>query len=179
MRRPSSTIRTILLLGGTATLAGATHPEATLKSETTRVAAGASWSVTGEEFLAGQKVQLMLQGALAEYPLREVQATDAGTLSLSLEIPATVRPGAYSLVAIADDGETVARLDVTIDAASPVAMAEHEIADERDAGHGGMTEARADEMPIERSRASLEWGVIGLLIGLAGGFGLSLVRRPA
>ena len=44
-------------------------------------------------------------------------------------------------------------------------------------GHAGaeMTEARADELPIERSRS----GVIGLLVGLSAGYGLSLVRGRA
>ncbi len=36
--------------------------------------------------------------------------------------------------------------------------------------------ARAEELPIQRSRRGAEWGVIGLLIGLAAGLGVSLIR---
>jgi hypothetical protein len=150
------------------------HPEAALKSDVTSVPAGTAWSVRGEKFAAGQKVQLALQGTLAAYKLRDVQAAGDGTFTLSLDIPAEVAPGAYRLVALADDGDAVAKLDVTVEpAAAPVAMAEHEMAAE-----GGAV-ARADELPIQRSRSGAEWGVIGLLIGLAGGFGMSLLRRPA
>jgi len=38
-------------------------------------------------------------------------------------------------------------------------------------------EARAEEIRIERSRAGLEWGIIGLLVGLAADAGAALVRR--
>ena len=171
----------VLLVAGLASFAGlgaVPHPEATLKSEVKSVRAGQTWPVRGEKFSAGQAVSLRLQGALDEYALRDVQAANDGTFALTLEIPREVRPGAYRLVAMADDGDAVARLDVTIEAATPVEMAEHEMATEGGAAHGG-AEARADELPIQRSRSGVEWGVIGLLIGLAGGFGLSLLRRTA
>jgi hypothetical protein len=168
-------LRTLLAcFAVSATLGAAAHPEAALKSDVTSVRAGTAWPVRGEKFAADQKVQLALQGALAAYKLREVQAAGDGTFTLSLDIPAEVRPGTYRLVALADDGDAVAKLDVTVEpAAAPVAMAEHEMAAE-----GGAV-ARADELPIQRSRSGAEWGVIGLLIGLAGGFGLTLLRRPA
>ena len=47
------------------------------------------------------------------------------------------------------------------------------------ASHDMASMARADELPIERSRAGFEWGVIGLIIGLAAGLGIAMVRHPA
>jgi hypothetical protein len=181
MRRHSIPLRTLLACFAVSVTFGAVaHPEATLKSDVTSVRAGTAWPVRGENFQADQKVQLALQGALAEYKLREAQAANDGTFILSLDIPAEMRPGGYRLVALADDGDTVANLDVTVEpAATPVASAGHEVAAEGGVSHGGGSEARADELPIQRSRSGAEWGVIGLLIGLAGGFGLTLLRRPA
>jgi hypothetical protein len=57
-------------------------------------------------------------------------------------------------------------------------MPEHETMNASAMSHSG-TEARADEMPIQRSRSGAEWGLIGLLVGFAGGAGLSLLRRRA
>ena len=37
--------------------------------------------------------------------------------------------------------------------------------------------ARAEDLPIQRSRSEAECGVIGLVIGLTGGLGVSMIRR--
>ena len=37
--------------------------------------------------------------------------------------------------------------------------------------------ARAADLPIQRSRSGAEWGVIGLVIGLMGDLGVSMIRR--
>lgn len=170
----------LVVLGlAAATLSAAAHPEATLKSTRTSVAAGSTMPVEGLEFDAGATVQLVLRGALAEYELRSVTPGDEGTFQLDLEIPRETRPGEYRLVALASDGDVHAQLDVVVMAAAPQDMmeeGEHEMAG--DSGErGGMDGmARADEIPIERSRAGIEWGVIGLLIGIAGGAGAVILR---
>jgi hypothetical protein len=162
--------------------AAGSHPEATLKAARSVAAAGTALPVTGEHFAANGKVLLALRGALGEYRLAEVTATGEGTLALSLDIPADVRPGRYQLIAVADDGDVVARLELTMEppagdsresaAGGEDAMANRPVAGEHD------TMARADDMPIERSRNGMEWGIIGLVVGLAGGLGLGLLRRP-
>jgi hypothetical protein len=158
------------------TTTAALHPEATLKSAVTAVRAGQSLPVQGEKFTANQKVKLALQGALSTYELREVQAGGEGTFDIQLDVPREVRPGSYRLVALADDGDVVARIDLTVEAAPPATADEHAMHGV-DAGDGEQPVARADELRIERSRSGVEWGAIGLLIGLAGGLGLSLLRR--
>lgn len=187
MRRPAIHRPGILLtLAAAASLGATLHPTAVLTSETTTIRAGTAWSVQGRQFIPDEPVQLVLQGAFDEYDLTEVRATADSTFSVSLDVPADVRPGTYRLAAIVPDGDVAASLDVTIQAAAPD-MADHEMtggemagemADEGAMAHMGSADARADDLPIERSRDGLEWGVIGLFIGLAGGLGMSLVRKP-
>lgn len=150
------------------------HPEATLKSPLTSVAAGAALPLQGEEFLPGDAVQLVLRGPLSEYLLGPAVAADDGTFAIELSIPADVDPGGYRLVALSSDGDVSASLELTVAPAAPVGSgAGAQDQDEHDA----MTPvARSDERPIERSRAGIEWGVLGLLVGLAAGWGLGLLR---
>ena len=160
------------VLALTGVLIAAVHPEAVLKSSQSAVEAGQDLPLVGEEFGNGGTFSLVLLGALNEYALREVKASENGTFTIDLGIPANVRPGQYQLVAYAPDGDRVATLDVSVMAASP-ATAEQGHDDAGSSASG----ARADEMIIQRSTTGAGWGVIGLVIGLAGGLGLSLLRR--
>lgn len=155
------------------------HPEATLKAARSSAAAGAVLPITGENFAKSQTVVLQLRGALGEYGLGEVTATEAGTLALPLEIPADVRPGRYQLVAVADDGDVVARLDLTLEPAAAIPPAAAGVEGAMGTQMAGEHEmmARADDMVIERSMSGAGWAIIGLLVGLAGGLGLGLLRR--
>lgn len=162
-----------IIAASAAVLAAARHPDALLKSSVSTVGAGATMPLEGEMFLPDQKVKLMLQGAFNEYDLPEIKANVEGKFSTTLEIPSDVRPGAYALVAIANDGDIVARLEVSVEAA-------HEAAGHDMTAMAGRWEtaptARAEDMPIERSRSGIEWGTIGLLIGLSAGLGVSVLR---
>ncbi len=160
-----------------AALPSSAHEKAVLESSRSSVSAGAVLPLDGRDFGADESYVLRLVGALREYGLGEVEADAEGLFSIELAIPGSVTPGAYQVVAVAPDGDVAARLDLTVleaEAAAP------EGAEERPAGEAAHEAAprvaRADAMPIERSRSGIEWGVIGLLIGLAGGLGLGLMR---
>ena len=161
-----------------ATLPSVGHEKAVLESSRSSVPAGAVLPLDGREFGAGESYVLRLVGALREYELGEVEADADGLFSIELTIPGSVTPGTYQVVAVAPDGDVAARLDLTVLEAE---AAEPEGAEERPAGRAANEAAprvaRADEMPIERSRSGLEWGVIGLLIGGAGGLGLGLIKK--
>lgn len=168
-------ISRILLLALVGVSIAAVHPEAVLKSSQSVVEAGGDLPLIGEEFGDGGMFTLVLLGALNEYTLRDVEASEDGTFTIDLAIPANVRPGNYQLVAFAPDGDRAATLDVSVTAASPAATEEGpDDAGERDENMA--SGATAEEMMIQRSTTGMGWGVIGLLIGLAGGFGLALLR---
>lgn len=152
------------------------HEEAVLRSPRSSVAAGDTVPVNGADFSPGVTYELRLVGALREFDLRSIEGGADGTIELTVLIPRGVSPGDYKLVAIAPDGDRVASLDLTV--LEP--LADH--SDTANAGsepaHAEMEqEARADGMRIERSRRGAEWGAIGLVIGLAAGIGIMLVRR--
>jgi len=152
----------------------AAHDEGTISSPSTSVVAGTSIALTGAGFVPGEAHRLVLRGALEEYELLHVTAGADSTFTLEMTIMADVRPGQYMIAAVAPDGAEVATLNMPVLAA--LSEAESTQA-EGPSGSGGIPEARADERVIERSRAGFEWGVIGLLIGLAGGLGLGLMGR--
>ncbi|MFQ5747470.1 MAG: hypothetical protein ACE5HF_09680 [Gemmatimonadota bacterium] len=157
------------------------HGEAVLKSALSSVEAGGTLPVTGREFPKGETVTLRLLGVFDEFDLPPARPDSSGAFELSLEIPADVPPGRYQLAAFAPDGDELARLAVTVEAATGSSgAADHGAAEAPPDEMGRMHEdasARADDMPIERSRSGLEWGIIGLLIGLSGGAGAVLLLR--
>jgi hypothetical protein len=161
-----------------ATLPSVAHEKAVLESSRSSVPAGAVLPLDGRDFGPGGSYVLRLVGALREYELGEVEADADGLFSIELAIPGSVTPGTYQVVAVAPDGDVAARLDLTVLEAE---AAEPEGAEERPAGRAAHEAAprvaRADEMPIERSRSGLEWGVISLLIGGAAGMGLGLLKK--
>lgn len=163
----------VLVLAGV--LMAAVHPEAILKSTQSTVETGRDLPLVGEEFGNGGTFTLVLLGALNEYTLRDVEANADGTFSIDLGIPENVRPGNYQLVAFAPDGDRAATLDVSVTAVAPaVANEGPDVAGEHDENMA--SGATAEDMIIQRSTTGVGWGVIGLVVGLAGGFGLALLR---
>lgn len=188
-REPHRTCGTSLLLGAAVLLGAAlavprpaaAHEEAVLEASASAVAAGSSLELTGSEFTADEEFRLRLLGALEEHDLGTVTADSAGTFRLELELPAEARQGRYQLVALAPDGDEVARLDLNVTPAASAGGEEAGPAAEEaggagEASTGGRDEARADEMEIERSRSGVEWAALLLVVGLSGGLGARLLR---
>ena len=164
-----------LSLFGTILLTTAAVHGAALKSTETAVKAGQMLPLEGTGFHAGQTVRLVLLGTLTEYTLREVTLDDTGVFALDLDVPVDVRPGQYQLVALSGEDTREAQMDLSVMAVSQVAAADSH---DQAAGHTEAMDAgaRAEEMTIARATTGAGWGVIGLLIGLAGGAGAMLLR---
>ncbi len=158
------------LLAMVGVLLAAVHG-AVLKSSLSSVEAGRVLPLQGEGFHEAT-FKLVLVGVFDEHTLGHVEVGESGTFSIELEIAADVRAGRYQVVAFNDEGERQAGLDVSVWEA--VRM-DHEVGGQEEtmAMEAG---ASAEEMVIERSRTSAGWGVIGLLVGLAGGLGTVLLR---
>ena len=165
-----------LAILGTVLLTMAAVHGAALTSTEKAVEAGQVLPLEGTGFHAGQTVRLVLLGTLTEYTLREVTVDDAGVFAFDVAVPVDVRPGQYQLLALSGEDTREAAMDLSVMAASQVAVA----ADSHDegAGHNAAMDAgaSAEEMTIARATTGAGWGVIGLLIGLAGGAGVTLLR---
>ena len=168
------------LLGVVSLTMAAVHGAA-LKSSQTGVEAGQALPLEGTGFHAGQTVRLVLLGSLTEYTLREVTVDDEGTFAFDVDVPADVRPGQYQLLALSGEDVREAQMDLSVMAFSQATAAQSH---DDGAGHDEATGhdeamdtgARAEEMTIARATTGAGWGVIGLLIGLAGGAGAVLLK---
>lgn len=171
---PSPAAAVLAALLAAAVLAGApstlqAHGEGTLELASASVAAGEEVAVRGSGFETGSSYRLVLVGALDEREIGEVRPDSAGEFSRSLRVPSDVEDGRYQLTAVAPDGDVVARVELAVVAGS-------------DGGGGADTddadgrEARAGDMTLDRGRSGTEWAVIALLVGLAGGAGVRLLR---
>ncbi len=163
-----------MALLGTVLLTMAAVHGAALTSTEKAVEVGQTLPLEGTGFHAGQTVRLVLLGTLTEYTLREVTVDDAGVFAFDVEVPVDVRPGQYQLLALSGESTREAQMDLSVMAASQVAVA----ADSHDDATMATMDAgaRAEEMTIARATTGAGWGVIGLLIGLAGGAGAMLLR---
>ncbi len=164
-----------LALLGTVLLTMAAVHGAALTSTEKAVEAGQTLPLEGTGFHAGQTVRLVLLGTLTEYTLREVTVDDAGVFAFDVEVPVDVRPGQYQLLALSGEDTREAAMDLSVMAASQVAVADSH---DQAAGHSEAMDAgaRAEEMTISRATTGAGWLVIGLLVGLAGGAGAMLLR---
>lgn len=151
------------------------HGDGVLELASASVAAGAEVVVRGSGFEAGVTYRLVLVGTLEEREIRDVRPDSAGDFSLSLSVPADLDEGRYRLTAVAPDGDVVDRAELAVVGR---AAGEGGAARDGDAGRRAPNAgARAGEMPLDRDRSGVEWGVIGLLVGLSGGLGVGLLRR--
>lgn len=178
MARTTRIAAALLALLAFVTAEAAAHGEATLKSPVESVAAGASLTLDGDDFEPSEANRLILRGALQDYELGTASASADSTFTVQVVVPGDVRPGQYRVVAVAPDGDEVATLDMMVTAASPAGGEGREHAEPAPAGAAhASAEARADDIVVERNRSGVEWGVIGLFIGLAGGLGVGLLAR--
>lgn len=170
----------LLLLAAALALGAAVHGQGRLVLPRSTVAAGDTLHVHGVGFAPGE-VRLDLRGALERYALPAVSVGADSGFAVAWPVPREARPGAYRLVAIADDGDEITRADVAITApvaaADPGPPAHPGHAPEPAHGEWIAEPPRADPMPLERHRSAAEWAVLALLIAGSAAGGLALVRR--
>lgn len=176
MRRHISTLLSLLLAAGVWT-AGATpalaHEDAVLEVDRSAVASGDSVVLNGTEFTAGVEYQLRLVGTLDDHDLGKVRTDSTGRFRLAVSVPTDAGTGRYQLVAVAGDGDEVARVEmrVTRKEGQPSQGGDEEGA------AGDTREPRTDDMDLSRERSGAEWALVLLLIGGSGGLGLFVLQR--
>ncbi len=157
------------------------HGNGVIRLASTQVAGGGTVALTGEKLDKNSDLSLELRGTLDNYPVGRVRTDAAGKFSTNLTLPPSIPGGAYTLVAIAADGDVAARTDIVIGSApggSGTTMPGMP-------GNVGMhTEqqvsgphATAEMMQLERTATTGEWGVIAALILLSFAGGAWLLTR--
>jgi hypothetical protein len=175
MYRNTRRVAAILGLLAVAIATAWAHEKGILKPATRTLTAGDTLAVVGEKLPKRERITLRLVGVGGRIALDTVQADSAGAFAARVLVPGSVPPGAYRLVAVADDGDEVATLDVTVVAAAPAA--DHAAMDHADEALAA-AEPSADPLVLDRARsAAVTWSAVGAIV-LALGLGGALLRRP-
>ena len=156
-----------------ATSLAAVHEEGVLKLASRALVAGDSLPLKGEKFTRSSPLTLALVGMAGRVSLGTVRSDSVGAFTASVLVPRDASAGSYRLVAIAEDGDEVASLDVTVSAAAAAdlaAMPGHERME--------MEEPTGEPLVLDRARSPLvTWSVVtGIGLALIGG--VVLLRRP-
>jgi len=155
-----------------AALAGApavAHEEGVIRLSSPTAAPGQEIEIVGERLPRSMTLTLELRGALANYPLGEIESDDKGAFTTRLALPVEVRPGRYRVMVLASDGDVVARADLVVLAAPPAQIAPAEPIE-----HAHVTDAMMD-LPVSRSTG--EWVAIVAFVVAAVAGGLLLLRN--
>ena len=148
------------------------HEDAVLEADRSAAAAGNTLALDGREFTAGAEYQLRLVGTLDEYDITKVQADSTGRFRVDVTVPSAARPGRYRLVAVAGDGDEVAGADLRVTDRAAASSPPDTAAD----GSASSHRPRIEEMNLPRERSGLDWSLILVLIGGAGGLGAIVLR---
>jgi len=162
----------IALLAGWPAQARA-HEEGVLKPASRTLIAGDSLALAGEKFARNATLELALVGVAGRFDLADVRTDGKGAFSSRLLVPDGTAPGTYRLVAVADDGDEAATLDVTV--ARRTGEHAHGAGEEA----AGPAEPSAEPLALARARSPLvTFGALGgIALALAAGLGLLLTGR--
>jgi len=177
MRKHISVAAIGLAIGLTLAVAVPAYPHGggVIRVASKQVAVGGAFAVTGEKLEKNAELRLELRGVLDNYPIGRVHSDGNGKLSASISIPPAIPVGAYTLVAIAADGDVAARTDLAVGPAADV-TASKEGMPHMPTGMPGM-QASAEMMKIERTTTPGEWAIIVTLILLSFAGGAFLLAR--
>ena len=170
------------------TVRAGAHGTGAIHLASKQIAVGGDLVMKGEKLGANQELKLELRGILDNYPVGLVHTDAKETFAARLPVPAHAPPGAYSLVAIASDGDVSARTDLVV-----VAPTESAAGTGSMGSMGGMpgmpgmagrgmqemsgAHATAEMMKLDQVTTRGEWMIIALFILLSAGAGALLLAR--
>jgi len=137
---------------------------------------GSTITVFGTEFAPNSSVRLELHSTLEKIVFGRVQTSAKGTFQQIVTIPATSRPGQYSIVAVAPDGDVAAQATLMI-AEATVAQEAHPGMHDMP-GMQGMAgpHATAGKMDIPIPITVWGWAVITAIVVGSAATGIWLLR---
>ncbi len=97
----------------------AAHEKGVIRLGSKEVPTGGQLELRGEKLPKSTRVRLELRGTLETLPLADVRTNAAGAFEARLALPAEARAGSYSVVALAADGDIVARAELTVVTTAP------------------------------------------------------------
>ena len=158
----------------------AAHEKGAIVLNTSAIAPGGSILVSGSKLGRNTSVRLELRGALSTFSFGRFYADTAGMLKQQLTIPASTRPGQYTIAAVAADGDVSAQVDLIINPTAATATTHPGMHDMPGMGGMGGAHATAEKMNIPISTTPAGRTVIWIAVLLSASAGLLLLRgtRP-
>jgi hypothetical protein len=101
------------------TAPGIAHEKGIIRLDSKQVPVGGELGLQGEKLPKSATVRLELRGTLETITLSAVRTNAAGKFQAHLPLPSEARAGSYTVVALAGDGDVVARAALVIVAAAP------------------------------------------------------------
>jgi len=177
-------IRRLLLVTGilvlTSSIPAGAHGTGAIHLASKQIPIGGELVLKGEKLGVKEELRLELRGILEKYPVGVVRTDAKEAFSARFTLPPQVPAGAYSLVAIAADGDVGARADLVITAARSAAVT----------GMGGMpgmdghemqemsgAHATAAMMKLDQVTSPGEWMIIVSFILISVGTGALLLAK--
>jgi hypothetical protein len=141
---------------------------------------GATITIFGAEFAHSSSVRLELRGILNKVVFGRVQTSGKGTFQQIVTIPANSKPGQYSIVAVAPDGDVAAQATLMIGetlASQETHPGMHDMPGMQ--GMGG-PHATREMMEVEIPITPSGWAVIAAIVVGSAAAGIWLLRsgRP-
>lgn len=143
---------------------------------------GGTVTVRGTEFAKNSSVRLELRGVLANQVFGRVQTSAKGTFEQVVTVPAASKPGQYSIVAVAPDGDVVAQAILMLSEAPAAAGTQTGMPDMPGMpGMPGMpatggAHATGEMMEVAIPTTASGWAVITAIIVLSAATGVWLLR---
>lgn len=152
------------------------HGTGALSLSSKQTSPGATITIFGTEFAHNSSVRLELRGILDKVVFGRVQTSGKGTFQQVVTIPANSKPGQFSIVAVAPDGDVAAQATLMIGAA--VAPQETHPGMHDMPGMQGMAgpHATREMMEVEIPITPSGWAVIAAIVLSSAAAGIWLLR---
>lgn len=175
-RRAAAVSLAFLLISDSSAIA---HETGSVTLNAKELQVGGNLIVRGSKMTKGASFRVELRGILQTFSFGRVSADSGGRFELSVALPAAAGPGAYTVAAVAADGDVSAQANLMIVATTATVTGTGGAhAMESMPGMPDMGGATAEYMHVSVTTTSGEWIVIALiiLVSVLGGV-LLLVRR--
>lgn len=153
------------------------HETGVIKLSAKQLSVAGALVITGTKMSKGASFRLELRGALKTFSFGRVRADTAGRFEMRVTLPADAGAGAYTVAAVAADGDVSAQADLVVTGATSASAGGDMPGMPGMNNMPGMSHATAEHMKVPVTTTPAGWTVIALLIGLAAIGGLALLRR--
>ena len=138
---------------------------------------GVTITIFGTEFAPNSSVRLELRSILDKVVFGRVRTSGKGTFQQVVTIPANSKPGQYSIVAVAPDGDVAAQATLIIaEAAAGSQETQPGMHDMPGMQGMGGPHATREMMDVEIPTTPSGWAVIAAIVGASAAGGIWLLR---